>query len=62
VWHVQPRNLPDPEEADRYGKVDFEDDAGGTVATLWMERNADGSYTLKGYTNEPIKVEIEDQS
>lgn len=45
-----------------YGKVDFDDDAGGTVATLYIEKAEDGSYVLKGYTNEPLKVEIDDQS
>jgi hypothetical protein len=50
------------EDDDDYGKVDFEDDAGGTLATLYIEQEADRSYTLRGYTNEPLKVEIDDQS
>lgn len=26
-------------EADRYGKVDFDNDEGGTIATVWIERD-----------------------
>lgn len=46
-WHVQPQNLPDPEEAARYGRVDFDDDEGATALTVRVDRNAarDG-YTL----------------
>lgn len=47
---------------DDYGKVDFDDDAGGTIATLYIEQSDDrSSYTLKGYTNEPLKVDIEQE-
>ena len=47
------------EDDDDYGKVDFDDDAGGTIATLYIEQSDDrSSYTLKGYTNEPLKVDI----
>jgi hypothetical protein len=59
----RPWTAPHRESDDDYGKVDFEDDAGGTVATLYIEQSDDRSgYTLKGYTNEPLKVEIDDQS
>lgn len=58
-WHVQPRNLPDPEELDRYGKVDFEDDAGGTLATLYIEKDDDGSWVLRGYAWESLKLDVE---
>lgn len=60
-WHVQPRNLPDPEEADRYGKVDFDDDEGSTVATLWIERQEDNTYVLKGYSNNIMTIEVEEE-
>lgn len=33
-------------EADRYGRVDFDNDESSTVATVWASRNQDGSYTL----------------
>lgn len=46
----------------RYGKVDFDGEDGFTAATLWIERKEDGSYVLKGYTNLPLEVEIDDQS
>jgi hypothetical protein len=49
------------DDDDDYGKVDFEDDAGGTLATLYIEQDEDG-WVLKGYTNEPLRVEIDDQS
>jgi hypothetical protein len=45
----------------RYGKVDFDDEESSTVATLWIERQGDGTYTLKGYTNEPLTIEVEEQ-
>jgi hypothetical protein len=48
-------------EKDDYGKVDFDDDESSTVATLWIEKGPDGTYVLKGYTNDPLKVEIEEQ-
>ena len=58
----RPWTAPHRESEDDYGKVDFEDDAGGTVATLYVEKDDDGSYVLRGYTNEPLRVEIDDQS
>jgi hypothetical protein len=46
-WHVQPRNLEkDPEEAARYGKVDFDNEESATFLTAYVERNED----RKGYT------------
>ena len=58
----RPWTAPHRESDDDYGKVDFEDDAGGTVATLYIEQEEDRTYTLKGYSNEPLKVEIVDES
>lgn len=52
---------PRPAEPDDYGRVDF-DDSDSTVATLWIERRDDGGYVLKGYFNEPLTVELEDQT
>lgn len=37
-WHVQPANLPDFEEADRYGRVDFDNDASETVLQVMAQR------------------------
>jgi hypothetical protein len=56
------QELPRTPEPDDYGRVDFDAEDSSTVATLWIERQADGTYVLKGYTNEPLKVEIDDQS
>lgn len=41
-WHVQPANLSDFEEADRYGRVDFDNDAGETVAQVLAQRGPSG--------------------
>lgn len=45
-WHTQPSNLPDDDEADRYGRVDFDNDEGATVLTAYMEPDGNGGYTL----------------
>lgn len=37
-WHVQPANLPDFKEADRYGRVDFDNDASETVLQVMAQR------------------------
>ena len=50
------------ESEDDFGKVDFDNEESATVATLYIERDDDGTYALRGYTNEPLKVEIDDQS
>jgi hypothetical protein len=55
-WHVQARNLPAPEEADRYGKVDFDNEESVTIATLWIERRADGTYAMHVQTTESIEL------
>ena len=61
LW-INPVSIDSSRADDDYGKVDFEDDAGGTVATLYIEQSDDrSSYTLKGYTNEPLKVDIEQE-
>lgn len=49
------------DNADDFGKVDFDNEESSTVATLWIERQDDGSYTLKGYTNQPLKIEVEEE-
>lgn len=36
-WQVQNLNLPDEEEADRYGRVDFDNDEGATGLTVYVE-------------------------
>ncbi|QUE25370.1 hypothetical protein SEA_FIZZLES_76 [Microbacterium phage Fizzles] len=33
-------------EEDRFGKVDFDDDEGATLATVWLERADDGRVFL----------------
>lgn len=50
------------ESDEDYGKVDFNDDGDYTLATLHIERGEDGSYALRGYANEPLAVDITDQT
>jgi hypothetical protein len=64
---AEPRVWPTSEEGvtyspTRYGKVDFDAEDGFTLATLYIERDEDGSYTLRGYANVPLKIDVEDQS
>lgn len=47
------------EDDDDYGKVDFEDDAGGTVAVLYIEKGDDGVYVLKGDAWVSLKIDIQ---
>jgi DNA-directed RNA polymerase subunit L len=58
-WHVQPLNLPSPEEADRYGRVDFDNDSGETVLTACIERKEGKSYTLHAYVHGIENVQME---
>ena len=59
AWHFRPAPTPydtgeraEPtawsvgEDDEDYGKVDFDDDAGETIATVWFERRDDGKYEL----------------
>lgn len=57
VWEARHR-----ESANDFGKVDFDNEEDFTIATLYIERDEDGTYAIRGYTNEPLKVEIDDQS
>lgn len=47
------------EDDDDYGKVDFDTDSDYTVATLYIEKDADGTFALRGYSNEPLKIEVD---
>lgn len=60
-WHVQPRNLEkDPAEANRYGKVDFDNDSGETVLTARVERATDGAgYALHAYVHGDESVAVQ---
>ena len=58
VWHIQPRNLPSQEEAERYGRVDFDDDEGQTVFTAYVERTPTGYAVHIENEAEPIAVTI----
>lgn len=57
----------DPDQEDRptfgddYGKVDFDNEESATCATLWVERNEDGSYMLHGYTTVKLHIEIKEE-
>lgn len=41
-WHVQSFNLPGQEEADRYGRVDFDTDEGATALSVMAEPGPSG--------------------
>lgn len=53
--------LADHRESDEdYGKVDFNDSEDYTIATLHIEKaEGGGGYTLSGYSNEVLKVDID---
>lgn len=57
-WHVQPRNLAAPDEAARYGKVDFDDEEGATFLTAYVERDEDKGYTLHADVQGDGAVEV----
>lgn len=50
VWTTPDRRRPEEHDPDRYGKVDFEDDSGTTLATVHVER-VDGCYVLVAYSH-----------
>ncbi len=56
IWEDEHR-----ESDEDFGKVDFNTDSDFTVATLWIERRGH-DFALKGYNNQPLEIEIEDQS
>lgn len=58
AWHVQPRNPPSEEEAERYGRVDFDDDEGRTVLTAYVERTPIGYAVRIENAAEPVTVTI----
>jgi hypothetical protein len=45
VWVTADPRRPLEHDRDRYGKVDFEDDASEHVATIWIEK-IDGEYVV----------------
>ena len=50
---------PRPAEADDYGRVDFDDDAGVTVATVHIEAEPDAAeavYVMKVNVNAPVII------
>lgn len=56
VWEARHR-----ESDDDFGKVDFNAEDDYTIATLHIRKEADDSYTLAGYTNEPLNIDIDYQ-
>ncbi len=45
-------------DADRFGRVDFDNDAGATIATVYIERTADGHTLHVEYHGAPDGLEI----
>lgn len=54
---MQPRNLPS-EEAERYGRVDFDDNEERTVLTAYVERTPIGYAVRIENAAEPVTVTI----
>ena len=45
-WLPYGTKITEATPAENFGKVDFDDDESETVACAWIEKNADGTYTL----------------
>ncbi|MGW9114500.1 hypothetical protein [Microbacterium sp. NPDC055683] len=56
---TSPDGLARPAEDDDYGRVDFDDDEGGTVLTVYVERSARG-YVLRVEGRTETSVEVVD--
>jgi len=56
-----PGGLPRRVIRDDYGRVDFENEEGGTVLTVLVERAADGYVLRVDNLSEPLAVEVVDQ-
>lgn len=55
---------PDKRDPDTYGKVDFEDDAGEDVMTLYVEPDTEGGHVIRGYQHGgdgKVRLELDDQ-
>lgn len=46
AWLPYGTKVNESTPAENFGKVDFDDNEGGTVAVVHLERGADGKYTL----------------
>lgn len=46
LWVGSRQGLGKTNDPDDWGKVDFENDSGETIAVVYMQRDADGGYTL----------------
>jgi hypothetical protein len=56
VWEARHR-----ESDEDYGKVDFNAEDDYTIATLHIRKDGDDGYILGGYTNEPLRIDIDYQ-
>ncbi len=56
-----PGGLPRSVIRDDYGRLDFENEEGGTVLTVLVERAADGYVLRVDNLSEPLAVEVVDQ-
>lgn len=45
-WVQVRAQADEPLQREDIGKVDFDNDSGGTVATVWVERDETGSYVI----------------
>lgn len=50
------------EELDRFGRVDFDNDASETVATVYVERTAEGAHRVRVFAHDSDALVIEDNA
>lgn len=55
-----PGGLPRRAEVEDYGRVDFDNDEGATVLTLYVERTSTGGYVLHLDSAEPVAIAGQD--
>lgn len=56
VWVPRDPGLPPAQDPDDYGRVDFDNEEGGTELTVHVDREDDGTLTLHIHSADDIKV------
>ena len=59
---ASPSGLPRQAMPDDFGRVDFDDDEGTTLLTLFAEPDGNGGVRLVVYGNVPVTIERADDS
>lgn len=59
LWVSSTQGVGKTNDPDDWGKVDFDDDSGDTVATIWLERNEhSGQYILHVQKYGPLGLRV----